>query len=71
MELNIVCGTWIRDDDETVLELLRNSERWLTVEEISEQTGLPADKVKHTLSKIIQQMQMGQSRQKLREFLES
>ena len=49
MELNIGCSTWIKEDDEKVLTLLQESDRWLTLEEIAEATGLPEHRILHTL----------------------
>ena len=62
MELNIGCSTWIGEEDETVLTLLRNSDRWLTVEEIVEITGLPTRKVLHTLDMLKRQTGHQQSK---------
>ena len=35
MDFNIVCGTWINEDDEKVLNVLETSDKWLSAEELS------------------------------------
>lgn len=66
MELNIRCSTWIKEDDEKVLEILQKSDKMLSVEELAERTGLPAHKVKHTLTMLAHQTR---DAGKLKEFL--
>lgn len=65
MEFQIACGTWIGDEDEIVLNILRNSDRWLTIEELAEQTGLPPHRIQRTLKMLKQQMGL---RKGLKEF---
>ena len=55
MELNIRCGTWIKEDDEKVLEILQKSDKMLSAEELAERTGLPLWKVEHTLKMLARQ----------------
>lgn len=55
MELDILCSTWIREEDEKVLLLLQKSDRWLTVEEIVEATRLSPHHVRKTLHMLIRQ----------------
>lgn len=56
MDLKIVCGTWIKEDDEKVLNVLQASDKWLSDEELSEITGLSTRKVAHTMRMLKQQM---------------
>ena len=65
MEIEIGCSTWIKEDDETVLELLQASDRPLTVEELCQATGLPAHRVEHTLRMLKKQIAMREGRKKL------
>ncbi len=64
MDLKIVCSTWIREEDEKVLNILQESDRWMSVEELSAVTGLPERKVKRTLRLLIQQMKLYESRKR-------
>lgn len=41
MAFKIVCSDWIKEADAAVLTLLRESDRCLSVEELSAVTGLP------------------------------
>jgi len=61
-ELNIVCGTWIKDDDQIVIDMLNASDRKLSVEEISTMTGIPEHKIKSTLSKLTFQRHLYEGR---------
>ena len=63
MDFKICCGTWIKEDDEKVLTVLRESDRWLSVEELSEMTGLPAQKVTHTLKMLKKQVGISEGRE--------
>ena len=67
MELKMICGTWIKEEDEKVLEVLRQSDTWLTAEELSGITGLPLGRVERTLSMLHGQMRLYRGRMK---FLE-
>ena len=61
-ELNIACGTWIKDDDQIVIDMLNASDRKLSVEEISTMTGIPERKIKSTVSKLTFQRQLYEER---------
>ena len=67
MEFQIVCSTWIKKDDEAVLTALKNADRWLTAEELSEMTGLPLPKVQRTFRNLEQQMRLAKNRKTLSE----
>lgn len=67
MELNMACGAWIKEDDEKVLKALRESDTWLSSEELSEITGLALHKVRRTLSRLKYQMNLYEERKR---FLE-
>ena len=64
MELKMVCGSWIGEDEEKVLNALRESDRWPDVDELSAITGVDARKVRMTLRKLKQQTQMAQARER-------
>ena len=64
MKFNMVCGTWIKEDDEKVLNVLEASDKWLSVEELSEATGLPPHRINCTLSMLRQQVKMYNARKK-------
>ena len=65
MELKMVCGTWIKEEDEKIINELRASDTWLTVEELSERTGIAPNRVKWTLGLIRNQMNLYEARRKL------
>lgn len=67
MEFNIVCSSWIKEDDEIVLTALKKAERWLTAEELSEMTGLPVQRVQRTLKNLNRQMRLANARKTLSE----
>ncbi len=58
------CSTWLKKDDEKVLTVLQESDKWLTAEELSEITGLPLKKVQRTLNLLKQQMNFGETHKK-------
>lgn len=62
MDFKIVCGTWIKEDDERILTVLEKADRWLTAEELCKITGLPLKKVQSTLTKLNQQMKLAEAR---------
>ena len=64
MNFNMICSTWVNDDDEKVLATLRDAKRWLSVEEISTITGLSYPKIERTLKLLKQQIHMYESRKK-------
>lgn len=55
MDFNMICATWIKEDEEKVLKVLKTADKWLPAEEIAVITGLPLRKVKHTLTLLKQQ----------------
>lgn len=65
MEFSLVCTAWVKEADEKVLELLMASDRWLSAEELAEQTGLPLHRVEHTLEMLRRQMKMASGRRRL------
>ena len=67
MEFKMVCATWIKEEDEIVLNILKESDRWMTAEELSEITGLSIGRVRRTLALLAQQMRMARGREKLLE----
>lgn len=62
MDFKISCANWIKEDDEKVLILLQEAQKWLSAEELSEKTGLPLHKVAHTLKLLKQQMDFSDGR---------
>ena len=62
MNFHMICSTWVNADDEKVLDVLRASEHWLSVEEIATKTGLSHAKIERTLKLLKQQMDMYESR---------
>lgn len=62
MELKIACGTWIKEEDEKVLTALQKSDRWLSIDELVEKTGLPRQRVCHTLRMLKQQAELCEKR---------
>lgn len=63
-KLPMVCGTWIKEDDELVIDMVRFSEKSLSADEICTMTGLSKHSVKHTLSMIDSQKRMYEGRRK-------
>ena len=70
MEFKIVCGTWIKENDEKALKVLQKSDRWLTAEELAEITDLPIRKVQRTLNMLNQPMGFVKVRKSFLEELE-
>lgn len=69
-QLHLLCGTWIRNEDEMIIDMVRFSDRELTIEEICNMTGLPEYKVEHTLRMIRIQQGMHASRKWLLNYLD-
>lgn len=67
MELKMVCGSWMKEEDAAVLEVLRESPGWLTPEELAERTGLPVARTRRALALLRQQMRLSQAREGLSE----
>ena len=61
-KLKIACGTWIRDDDQIVIDMISASDRKLSVEEMSTMTGIPERRIKFTLSMLSRQRKMYEER---------
>ena len=70
MELKIVCSTWIKDADNKIIEVLREADKWLSVEELSARTGLSEHRVKGTLRLLRQQREMYDSRKRFLKMVE-
>ena len=71
MEFKMVCSTWVKENDEKVLNALRQSDRMLTIEELSEITGLSIFRVRRTLRLLNQQMRMVEQRKQFnKKFLD-
>lgn len=67
----MVCSTWVKENDEKVLNALRQSDRMLTIEELSEITGLSIFRVRRTLRLLNQQMRMVEQRKQFnKKFLD-
>ena len=67
----MVCSTWVKENDEKVLNALRQSDRMLTIEELSEITGLSIFRVRRTLRLLNQQMRMAEQRKQFnKKFLD-
>ena len=60
MKFEIACGVPLRHADPTVIEYVKRDSvtRWPSVEEVVKATGIPAVKVRQTLSILIDQDQM-------------
>lgn len=67
MDFKMVCATWVEKEDEIVLNILKESDRWMTAEELSDITGLSVRRVRTTLALLAQQMRMARGREKLLE----
>lgn len=70
MELKMVCATWVQEEDEKVLKILEESDRWLSAEELSIITNLPLSRVHRTLGLLKQQRGMYEGRKKLSDYLD-
>lgn len=64
MKFEMACATWVKEEDKKVLEVLQKSDRWLTVQELSEITGLSPARVERTLKLLKQQMGFMKTRKK-------
>ena len=62
MDFDMVCATWIKEDDEKVLEVLKKSDSWLSAEDLSKITGVPLFRVKRTLRLLNQQIRFAKHR---------
>ena len=62
MDTKPLCGTWITEEDENVIRLLRTSPRRLSAEQLAEMAGLPVHRVNQTLKMLQQQSTMRKSR---------
>lgn len=67
MKFTMACGTWIKDHDEKVLEILQKAETMPTVEELMEMTGLRRWRVEHTLKMWRMQIAMAKSRKRMKD----
>lgn len=63
MDFKIPCATWIKEEDEKVLSILKASDRWLSAEELVELTGLSEARVTRTLKLLKEQMALQESRE--------
>ena len=71
MHFDMVCATWIKPEDEKVLDVLAKSDRWLTAKELATITGLSQTRVECTLTLLAQQMRLARGRKKFSELFES
>ncbi len=66
MEINMRCGTWMREDDEKMYNYLTSCEVWPTVDEVVKATGVRERRVRFSMDMILRQMTYVRA---LREFL--
>lgn len=66
-EWPMICGSWIKEKDEKVIEFIKKCDHFPSIDEIVENTGVKAPQVKRTLKLLGQQIQLKKMRQK---FLE-
>lgn len=64
MDFHMICGTWIQENDQKVLDALKISDKWLSDKELSDITGLPLLKVRHTLALLKKQEQLYEGRKR-------
>ena len=62
MDFPIVCGTWIKEADEKVLQVLQAAETMPSVAELSQKTGLSPQRVEHTLRMLAKQTALAKTR---------
>ena len=63
MDFKIPCATWIKEEDEKVLSILKASDRWLSAEELAELAGLSVSRVTRTLTLLKKQMVLQKGRE--------
>ena len=62
MELKMLCASWLKEEDEQVLTVLQQSDRWLSAEELSVLTGIPVSRVEQTLRMLRKQRKINEAR---------
>ena len=63
MDFKVPCATWIKEEDEKILSILKASDRWLSAEELAELTGLSEARVTRTLKLLKEQMALQEGRE--------
>lgn len=64
MKIRCACGSWIKEDDEKVIDYLTSVEEMPAPETIAETVGLPVRKVYHTLRMLNQQARFLEGRRR-------
>ena len=67
MKFTMACSTWVKEEDEAVLEILLKADEMPTVEELMEQTGLRRWRVEGTLRMWRKQITMAEARKRIRD----
>ena len=70
MDLNIVCASWIKEEDERVLAVLQQSDHWMSAEALSELTGIPVRRVEKTLRQLERQRKFKKMREQFSDLCE-
>ena len=65
MKYTMACSTWVKEEDEIILEILRNADVIPTVDEMVEMTGLRRWRIEHTLRMWRKQIAMAASRKRM------
>lgn len=64
IKIRCACGSWIKEDDEKVIDYLTSVEEMPAPEIIAETVGLPVRKVYHTLRMLNQQARFLEGRRR-------
>ena len=65
MKFTMACSTWVKEEDEVVLEILLEADEMPTVAELVERTGLPPRRIESTLRMWIKQIAMAEARKRI------
>ena len=67
IHFDLVCGTWIRNDDALIIDILRSADVTFSMSELAAMTGLSEHRVKHTLNMIRQQNSFAEIHRQLKD----
>lgn len=70
MIIEMACRTWMDEDDEKVLQYLCSCDKWPSIENVVQETGVRRQKAEFALDMIRRQIGYAETRKKMKNWLD-